>query len=407
MVNRRNFLKASIVSASSLSFANNVFGNEIAEDKSVIWVWLGGGASQQEITNPLPESPIEFRSVRGHVNAKGGYQLGGDFEKLAAIGDKLTVVRSFSHRDANHETATHYVNNSYFQVPNSPQGYPHLGSVISKRFGPNNQNNGIPIYVKIDKIVYDDAAFLGNKYNGYDCDTLGIKNMFPNVEMERFNRRVKFMKTVDGKDSESKQKLYKDWTDLKSQTVEIVTGSAAKAFDINKEEKRYLDYFDVEKSQFGKNCLLASRLVENGAKFVTLVNNSWDHHSDISKAFAIKGPELDTYLSKLITHLEVRGLLDKTLVVVASEFSRTPKVNSLGGKDHFCNTNSLIFAGGGFNHGKVVGATSKDASSVIDNPFNPEDLAYTIYNYFGIDKMDVVDIGGRPRHLVPDAKSIL
>lgn len=408
MLNRRQFLKNSIFATSSLYFANHLNAENLPNDKSVIWVWLGGGASQQEITNPLPESPIEFRSVRGHVNAKGGYQLGGDFEKLAAIGDKLTVVRSFGHRDANHETATHFVNNSQFQVPNAPQNWPANGSVIAKKFGANNPKNGMPHYVKIDKIAYDDAAFLGTAYMGYDADTLGIKNMFPNVESQRFNNRVKFMNTIDKNGAgANNQKMYRDWTDLKRQTVEIVNGTAAKAFDLDKEDKKYLDYFDVGKNQFGKNCLLASRLVESGAKFVNLVLGGFDMHSDISKGFAVKGPELDTYLSKLILHLEGKGLLDKTLVIVASEFSRTPKVNSLFGRDHWATTSSLILAGGNYNHGRVIGSTTKDASSVVDSPFNPEDLAYTIFNYFDIDKLDIIDIGGRPRNLVPQAKSIL
>lgn len=410
MNNRRNFLKASILGASSLAFSNSLNGDEITNDKSVIWVWLGGGISSQEFINPSPNSPIEFRSVRGHVKAKSGYELGADFENLAAIGDKLSIVRSFSHRDANHDTATHFVNNSQFQIPNQGQSWPHHGSVIAKRFGPNNNKNGMPIYVKIDKIVYDDAAFLGTAYMGYDADQLGIKNMFPNVENTRFNNRVKFMNMIDknGSTGDNKQKLYTDWTDLKRQTVDIINGTAAKAFDIDKEEKKYLDYFDVGKSQFGKNCLLAARLVENGAKFVNITHGGWDMHADISKGFENRGRDLDNYLSKLIIHLEGKGILDKTLIVVASEFSRTYRINQNAGRDHFPGTNSLMFAGGGYNHGRVIGSTNKECSAVVDNPFNPEDLAYTIYKYFGIDKFDVMDIQGRPRHLVPaNAKDIL
>lgn len=407
MSKRRDFLKASIFGASVLSFSEIVNAQNSDNGKSVIWVWLGGGISTQEFINPLPESPIEFRSVRGHVKAKGGYELGADFENLAAIGDKLSVVRSFSHRDANHETATHFVNNSQFQIPNQGQSWPHHGSVIAKRFGPNSKKNGMPLYVKVNKIVYDDAAFLGTAYMGYDADQLGIKNMFPNVDGKRFNNRVAMMDLIDTQ-SKNNQKLYTDWTDLKKQTVEIINGTAAKAFDIDKEEKKYLDYFDVAKSEFGKNCLLAARLVENGAKFVNITHNGWDMHADIAKGFENRGRDLDNYLAKLINHLEGKGILDNTLVIVASEFSRTYRINQNAGRDHFPGTNSLIFAGGGYNHGRVIGSTNKECSAVIDNPFNPEDLSYTICRHFGIDKFDVMDIQGRPRHLVPNAaKDIL
>lgn len=407
-MNRRNFIKGSVLGASCLSFSNSMNGADIPEDKAVIWVWLGGGISQIELLNPLPDAPSEIRSVRGSVKAKGGYLLGGDFVNLAGIGDKLSIVRSFHHRDGNHDTATHYVGNANFQIPNQGQSWPHHGAIIARKFGANNPKNGMPHYVKIDKIVYDDAAFLGTGFMGYDADQLGIKNMFPNVEAERFAKRVKFMQSVDSvSGGQNKQTLYKNWIDLKGQTVEIIQGSAAKAFDLSKEKPENLAFFDTEKNSFGKNCLLATRLVENGAKFVNITHNGWDMHADISKGFEARGKELDVYLTKLIQHLENKGILDKTLVIVASEFSRTPKISLNNGREHFPATNSLIFAGGGFEHGRAIGSTTKNGDSVIDNPFTPPDLSYTILNYFGIDKFEVVDNSGRPRNLVPEGKCIL
>jgi len=409
LLNRRTILKSGLGLGASLMCQNNIFGQNIKSDKSVIWIWLNGGASSIEFINPLPDAPSEIRSVRGNVKAKGGYLLGGDFNELAKIGDKLTVVRSMFHRDANHETATHWVNNSKFQIPNQGQSWPHNGAVVAKYFGSNNTKNGIPNFVKIDKIVYDDAAFLGATYMGYDADQEGIKNMRPNVESDRFKRRVDIMNTIDSHRKNEKGGLTDNWSNLKEQTVNIINGSAGKAFDISKEKDSYLREFDVGKNNFGKNCLLAARLVENGVKFVTIQHGGWDMHSDISNGFATRGVELDKYVAALIQNLEARGVLDKTLVVLASEFSRTYKLNSSAsqGRDHFAGANSVVFAGGNFSHGKVVGSTSKNGSEVVESPFSPEDLTFTILSHFGISKLDIIDIQGRPRSLVPDGKLML
>lgn len=405
MINRRGFVAGSVA---GLMCSNAFGGNTIPEDKSVIWIWLGGGISQIELLNPLPDGPSECRSVRGHVEAKGGYLLGGDFVELAKIGNYLTVVRSMNHRDANHETATHWVNNSKFQIPNQGQSWPHNGAVIAKYYGNNNPKNGIPTFVKIDKIVYDDAAFLGTNYMGYDADQEGIKNMSPNVDRERFDRRIGLMKGIDGTRKAEKGGMVESWNNLKGQTVGIITGSAGKAFNLQLESAAAKKNFDIDKNNFGKNCLLAARLVENGVKFVTLQHGGWDMHADISRGFQMRAPDLDMYLAKLIAHLEERGTLSKTLIVVASEFSRTYKVNLNAGRDHFPGTNSLIFAGGGFEHGRAIGETSKNGSEVVSNIFDPEDLAFTIYDHFGMKKpFDVMDIQGRPRNLIPDGKNIL
>lgn len=399
IMNRRDFLGLS--AGLTLSLNNMTFSFDGKGEASVIFVWLGGGIAAQEFINPLPDSLSEYKSSRGDIFTKSGYHLGGDFVELAKISDKISVVPSFHHRDGNHESATAWVMTSHFTIPNQSPQAPSYGSLTSVKFG-TNHTNGMPTYVKINPIFGDDAAYMGAKYMGYDADKEGVANLYPRTEQSRFDRRIGLMKEVDkGKISS----LGQEWSQVKDQAVNIVRGAASKAFDLkNEPEKSYQEY-GGGKSRFGTDCLLARRLVEGGAKFVTLVNNGWDMHTDISNGFANKGPELDKYLTVLISDVIDRGL--NTLVVVTSEFSRTKK-NQTGGRDHQPTAGTILFGGAG-KHGRKIGSTDKTGLAVQDSPFLPTDLAWTIGSHLGIDKqMILTDNSGRPRHIFEtNAKNIL
>lgn len=406
-MNRRTFLSSSSLALFPLLFNSKLSAKDIPNDKSVIWIFLSGGISATEFINPVPEAPVEFRSTRGFVNTKSGYLLGGDFQKMAAISDKLTVVRNFHHRDANHASATQWVNTSKPAVPNQGQKWPSIGSVVIKKFGSNSPHNGIPHYVKLNKLEGDDAAFLGASFAGYDADQEGVKNMFPRIAENRFDTRVRLMKMIDEQTSQPSQNMYNSWSDIKSQSIEIIKGSASKAFDINLEREDWKRKFNIEKDGFGKQCLNAARMVEAGVKWVNISSGNWDNHSDISNAFDRQAPSLDSGIANLIENLEERGVLDKTLVVITSEFSRTPRINANSGRDHSPSLNTLVLAGGGINHGKVIGETDNKASVVIGKEYNPENLACSIFNWFNMGKdYTITDNSGRPQHLIPDKEFI-
>lgn len=399
---RRTFLKSTAFGA--MIGAGNLWAAEKFDDteNSVITIHLQGGISAVEFINPIPLAPIEFRSTRGYVDAKGGYQLGGDFKEMAKIGDKLSVVRSMRFKDANHQTATMAHITSHFHVPNSSQMEPSFGSLVAHKYQPNNPSSGMPHYVKLRNIDGDDSSWLGIKYAGYDADDQGVKNMKLSVSQQQFERRLKMMKMIDS--TNVLPGLGENWTELKEMAVNIVNGSAAEAFDLSKEVKHpYME------TRFGKDLLLARRLVERGCRYVSLNSNSgWDFHSDASGGFARSAPELDLGIATLIKDLEDRGLLNKTLVVVWSEFSRT-KLNNQGGKDHNPGTNSLILAGGNYNHGRVIGATDRNGLVSEDNVMSVKDLAWTIGDHTGLDKkLTINDSLQRPRHIFENnAKNIL
>jgi uncharacterized protein (DUF1501 family) len=166
--------------------------------------------------------------------------------------------------------------------------------------------------------------------------------------------------------------------------------------------------YEISSSGFGRSLLTARRLIENGCKFITLTNNGWDMHTDIEDGFKNRAVELDKMLSIFLQDMQERGLLKNTLVVVCSEFGRTPKINVSSGRDHWNSVNSLILAGSNYGD-SVIGKTDEKATTVSDKPFVPMDLSYTILNHFGYSKDDVlIDNQKRPRFPVEkEAKLIV
>lgn len=396
---RRDFLKMAglVMAAPNISFG---FDDQ-KHDESVILIFLGGGISHIEFANPIPDAPTEFRSVRGATKTKSGFLLGGDFTGLAELSDQLTVVRTINTKNADHQSATVGMMTGHLHVNMQPQKEPSFGSVLGHQFG-TNAVKGMPTYVKIDKIEGDDASWLGAKYNGYDLDQAGVANLFPRIPMERFNTRIGFMQAIDKK---SQDPLSKSWGEVKEQAVNIITGDVSKAFELDKEPAEYKLAYDITKNNFGKNCLLARRLVDSGAKFVTLTHGNWDMHNDINAGFAARAPELDKYVSTLIQDLKARGR--NTLVVLFGEFSRTPRINVSSGRDHFSLNNTAIFAGGNYNHGKVIGTTDKTASSTVDKEIYLKDIYKTVLGHFNINHLTIKDNQQRPRHVVDETATNL
>jgi uncharacterized protein (DUF1501 family) len=179
----------------------------------------------------------------------------------------------------------------------------------------------------------------------------------------------------------------------------IGSPQAREAFNIAAEPAEIRDEYG--RHDFGQRLLLARRLVEGGARFVTVVRGGWDNHEKIKEAMQGNLPGLDQGLSTLITDLDRRGLLQKTLVVVATEFGRTVRLNKDGGRDHWPKAFSVVLAGGGIQGGVIHGATDARGSEPTKAPVTPEDLAATIYTQLGIDPTKkIMGPGDRPIDIV-------
>lgn len=407
-VDRRNFLSisTSLALAPALSFG----ADKKQKEKSVIFVYLSGGISHADFTHPIMNVQKELQPVHGMIGTKAGFNLAGDFTGLAERSKHITLVKSLHHRDANHSTAAAWILTSKAHTGVAEGGAlkePSYGSMVSQFTGTMTPI-GIPTYIKVNKIDYgarrDGSAWLGTNYVGFDADEEGINNLKFGISKERAENRMSIVRMIDRKDSQ----MDKAWTNLREQAYNIAMGRAYDAFDLTKESAEVQNMYKVKTSGFGKSLLMARRLVENGSRFVSLNNGGWDMHNNISDGFKNKGPELDWGLSTLIDDLKSRDMLESTLIVVTTEFGRTPKININSGRDHWNRLIPLLFIGGTAN-GTQYGDSAGDNSEPTHNPVTPDDLWWTIGNFLDIPKFyTVVSDDKRPHHLFKDdAKDVL
>lgn len=401
--NRRTFLKASSLTLGSLGFGlPNLYGatDNKGHKKSVIFIFLAGGLSGAESFNVYePESVIEKnRAVNGVIKTKSGFLLGADWSELSTNSELFTLVHSFGHQNAGHQGGSVQVNTGHIFTDEN-QGakltYPSYGSIISKHYGTNNQKTGVPNYVATSKNVWNDSAFLGNSYNPFAIDNEGKKSLGLNIDADRFVQRFNTLQSLDNKFKELKNLNIQD--DYKKQAYDVVFGEASSVFNIDKEPVSIRDKYG--KTDIGNNCLLARRLVENGVRYVTISSGGWDFHSSISQGMKNLVPPVDKAISFLLTDLKERGLLDSTLVVVSTEFSRT-YINKDNGRDHWPQVTPLLLAGGKYG-GTTIGTMDKNAYTQKDTPYYPINLLSTIMTFMDIPlNIQYTDFSGRPRFIV-------
>ena len=381
-----------------------------AKAESVIHVYLPGGMAHQESWDPKPYSPLEFRGEMGTVKTKNGDIFGESLQKLAGISDKLTVIRSMTHGEAAHERGTHNMFTGY--KPSPALIFPSFGSVVSHEYGPRNN---LPPYVAIPKVANEFAScgYLSSSYGpfslGADPANSGFKvqdlNLASGVDLGRFDRRRSALEAVNAHFA-SKQKA--DSVTAMDTFYErayslISSDKAREAFNIEAEDAKMRDRYG--RNQAGQRLLMARRLVEAGVRFVSLTYGGWDMHNNITSGFRNSMPPLDQALATLIEDLDSRGMLDKTMVMVSSEFGRTPKINPTAGRDHWPKVFSVMLAGGGVKGGLVHGASDATASEPDRDPVSPADLATTMYHLMGIvaDK-ELMAPGDRPIEICDGGK---
>lgn len=403
---RRDILRIGGISTgmSLLGLSDEALADTNHADKSVIWLWMGGGPTHIETFNPIPDAPVEYRSINGSVETKlPGVRFGSLYPKMGSIADKLSIVRSFTHGNSDHERATHYVMTGYQMRAGLEQTAPSLGSIVSNVYGPSSSATGLPLYTADGRISSDGASWIGGAYNPFDINSEAKKNFMPQVEARRLDERAHVLAALDKfhKDSEYIKNLNK----VKQQAYDIVLGKARQAFETKNEPKNVQELYG---EGLGQRLLLARRLIEYGSRFVTIHYGGWDMHSGIQQGLSNLCPNMDNAVYALITDLERLGLTDKVLLVITGEFGRTPKINKDLGRDHWGNLGTLVFAGGKYQHGRVIGSCDDKATEAKDNPIKPVDVVHTIFNHMGLDtKMKKVDTQGRPRNLVESPSKLI
>jgi hypothetical protein len=375
--------------------------------KSVIQIFLPGGMAHQESWDPKPYAPTEYRGPFGTINTSiKGIKFSQNLKHTAKIADKMTIIRSMAHGEAAHERGTHNMFTGY--KPSPALQYPAMGSVVAHELGPNNN---LPPYVCVPSVPnefansgYLSSAFgpfaIGSEPSRGDFKVRDL-NMPGGVDDTRFNRRRSLLETVDHHFRTIEESDALDSMDAFYQHAYKLISSqkAREAFNLKAEPEAVQNRYGMNTP--GQRMLLARRLVEAGTRFVSLTAGGWDHHDNIKNGIQGQMPPVDQAIAALISDLDERGLLDSTLVMVTSEFGRTPKINGTGGRDHWPRVFSVGLAGGGIQRGLVHGSSDALGGEPEEDMVGIQDLATTVYNQLGItgDK-ELMAPGDRPIEIV-------
>jgi len=401
-ISRRNFLRAGSLAFGGLSLSGLLRQQAMAaaaggltKDMSVILFWQGGGPSQLDMWDMKPDAPSEFRGTFNPINTNlNGLQVCEHMPRIAKICDKLTVIRSATHGDAGHESATHTLLTGYKPTNDIPANEaPSYGSVVSKEMGP--RVDGFPAYMALPTAPKSSAAaYLGVAHNPFETqgdpskDDFSVQNLkVPGgLTMDRLENRRAILQHFDTlrRDIDSSG-VIGGMDTFGQQAYNIVTSPKVQAaFDISKEDPKTRDMYG--RTTWGQNTLLARRLVEAGVRFVTINVGGWDTHANNFESLKKKLPDYDQAFAGLIEDLSQRGQLKNTLVLSWGEFGRTPRINKDSGRDHWANVFSVAMAGGGLKEGYVLGESDARAEFPKDKPVSPQDILATMYHQLGIDQ---------------------
>lgn len=394
-------------------------------DVSCIFIFLAGGASQYETFDPKPDAPAEIRGPWNPIQTNvAGTVICEKLPLLAQRMDKVAIIRSWQGKNGGHDTGTQHVASGFLPQGRGGQYFPNFGCLISALQG--SKVKGIPPHFGLPVAVRytTPPGYLGSAYDAFNINGDPTRSEIQvnklNVAANRFDERRSILTQMEQLSELAGSKLSPFATHDKfaDEALAMLTGgSMAKALKLDDEPLALRERYGM--NIYGQRVLLGRRLIEAGARFVTInqavqgglfgegtTNGTWDTHHlsfDSMMSFAHepanipKGypwhrydgpgnlPQLDMSLSTLLDDLDERGLLDTTLVVAVGEFGRTPRINKDAGRDHYPNAGSLLMAGAGVKRGAVIGATDRNGAAPATRPWTPEDVGASIYHALGID----------------------
>lgn len=388
-----------------------------ARAKAVIQIFLPGGMACQESFDPKLLAPIEYRGPLGNIPTKLGNDIrfGELWPHTASVADRISIVRSMTHGEAAHERGTENMFTGY--RPSPAIDFPSFGAVVSHELG---SRENLPPYVCIPNPPNDFAGsgYLSSAYGpfGVGSDpgngnfTVRDLKLPPGVDAARFEKRKNLLALVDHHFRAMEKSDALDAMDsfYRRAYAMISSKNAREAFDINAEPQALREEYGMNSA--GQRLLLCRRLVESGVRFISTTAGGWDHHDQIESAMKKNVPAFDQAYAALIRDLDHRGLLDSTLVMVTTEFGRTPKINTNAGRDHYPKVFSILMAGGGMKKGYVHGKSDMTGTEVEEDPLTVPDWAATVYHLIGIDPNKRLMAGNRPIAIVRNgevAKNLL
>jgi len=425
---RRDFIRIGGLSMGSLMslslpdlFRAEARAGTRSSHKAVINIFLGGGPPHQDMWEIKTEAPAEIRGEFKPIATKvPGIQIGEVFPLLARLMDKAVVIRSVVGATERHDLVQ--CNTGW--LPDSLQsigGRPSIGSVVAKL--QRAVDPAIPPFVglaaRTQHVPWSDpgaTGFLGPAYAPFTPDGPAMANMKLKITTEQLADRRRLLAGFDQlnrtRDATGALAGADSATEL---AFDVLTSSRlVDALDLSKEDPRLRDRYGTGqpyKFQYdgaptvNEHLLIARRLVQAGARCVTLSYGRWDSHGDNFGLVRDHGPKLDQCLSALIEDLDARGMLDDVTVIAWGEFGRTPRINPGAGRDHWPQVSCAFLAGGGIRAGQSIGATNRLGEYAKDRPVSTAEIVATLYHNLGIDvtKTTIIDPAGRPQYLVEAA----
>lgn len=418
-MDRREFIQSSVAAASVAAISAPARSNAApirGQAEHVISIWLGGGMGAVDTFDPKrrgdpskKQAGSYYESIETAVN---DVRLCEHFSKLAPLMDRVTAVRTVNHNVIDeHAAATNRMHTG--RPISGTVVYPSLGSLIAHERGA--ASDSAPPYVLIGyPNVTRGPGFLGAKHGYlYLTDTsqgpAGLSRP-DGISVARQARREGFLADLRKAQPKAADERLKDYDDAIEQSLKLSGPEFMSSFDLDKEPSDLRNQYGGE---FGQRCLLSRRLIERGVRFIEVSHNlnflngaGWDVHNEgIVKQHALI-QELDTAMAALILDLESKKMLDKTLIVVTTEFGRPPEFDSGGGRGHQGSAFTCVLAGGGLKHTGAYGETDELGKKIVSNPVSVPDFFATIHAAVGVDYSKNLYDGDRPVPITDMGKPI-
>ncbi len=399
---RRRFLhtlSATAIAAGAFGFTDLVSlrADDLRKQgKSMILLWMQGGPSHIDTFDPKPdhENGGETEAIATSVP---GIQIAENWTNVAKVMGDITLIRSMNNKEGNHQRASYQLHTGY--VPAGSVKHPSFGAAVAQQIA--DPKHDLPTIVSIGRPEAG-GGFLGVDYEPFVVDNPGTlpTNVATPVGQERLARRLDHLRKLEGEfASKGGQVVVDNHQLIYDKATKLVQSPQTKSFDFADESQATKDLYGS--SQFGRGCLLARRLIEQGVSFVEVRAGNWDTHFDLQDRLKTLSGPVDQGMAALITDLKARGLLKDTIVVWMGEFGRTPKINPRGGRDHYPRCFNVALAGGGVKGGQVIGSSGADGAMPVENPVSVPDLYTSICHSLNVNaKHENISPQGRPIKIV-------
>jgi hypothetical protein len=426
---RRTFLRAASLAAPG-ALLGDLLARKAQADRpgararSVLVVYAGGGISHHDAFDPKPEAPPEVRGEFSTIpTSLPGVAFSEHVPLLARALDRFALVRSVHHTQTDHGVSAYLMLRGYAQPDpsfdrpeNQLRANPNIGSHVARLVGPRN---GLPAYICVPglsylaTVNYYTAGWMGRAYDPFllksdpNAKTFEVSRLAlaPLVGDDRQAARRKLLASLSNEREFSGRAATGVDVQYSRAFEALARESTRQAFDVAREPDALRDTYG--RTRIGQSCLVARRLIEAGVPFVTVDDDVWDHHGAIFPGLRQRLPELDAAFFSLLQDLHDRGLLDTTLVLLLTDFGRTPTVNKGAGRDHWPGVFSILAAGAGIRGGQVIGSSDRLGATPRERALTPQDIAATLYERLGLEPFqEYTSIDGRVFRMLDRGEAI-